>query len=196
MTASAQGRFCEYSAGSSTSPSGNDRQHPSTNRPKPHRRPSRCYEPIDATASSTSTKYSLTSTDRVSGHGGVEFRTCRRGEFDPKYTRPVERRAGRRLSVWAGHSPYCGIEDDRDCRRQMSTFAPDPVIGACCSVAIPTGARTTQAARNLFLRHSERLSDARTQVRDRGSQFVDSFDEIFRTEGQTPRMRSCTRGSP
>ena len=49
--------------------------------------------------------------------------------------------------------------------------------------ANPTGAWTTQAARNLFLRHSERLGDARALVRDRGSQFVEAFDEIFRTEG-------------
>ena len=47
----------------------------------------------------------------------------------------------------------------------------------------PTGARTTQAARNLFLRHSAQLDGARALVRDRGSQFVDAFDEIFRTEG-------------
>jgi transposase InsO family protein len=47
----------------------------------------------------------------------------------------------------------------------------------------PTGPWTTQAARNLFLRHGERLVAARALVRDRGSQFVDSFDEIFRTEG-------------
>jgi transposase InsO family protein len=54
----------------------------------------------------------------------------------------------------------------------------------------PTGAWTTQAARNLFLRHSTQLDGARALVRDRGSQFVDAFDEIFRTEGckilQTP----------
>jgi len=49
--------------------------------------------------------------------------------------------------------------------------------------ANPTGAWTTQAARNLFLRHNDELSCARALVRDRGSQFVDSFDEIFRTEG-------------
>jgi transposase InsO family protein len=49
--------------------------------------------------------------------------------------------------------------------------------------ASPTGPWTTQAARNLFLRHSDRLTGARALVRDRGSQFVDSFDEIFRTEG-------------
>ena len=49
--------------------------------------------------------------------------------------------------------------------------------------ANPTGAWTTQAARNLFLRHGDRLEQTRALVRDRGSQFVDSFDEIFRTEG-------------
>ncbi len=49
--------------------------------------------------------------------------------------------------------------------------------------ANPTGPWTTQAARNLFLQHGDRLTDARALVRDRGSQFVDSFDEIFRTEG-------------
>ncbi|MCP5029943.1 MAG: transposase family protein [Actinomycetia bacterium] len=47
----------------------------------------------------------------------------------------------------------------------------------------PTGAWTTQAARNLFLRHSEQLTGAKALVRDRGSQFVDAFDEIFRTAG-------------
>ena len=49
--------------------------------------------------------------------------------------------------------------------------------------ANPTGPWTTQAARNLFLRHPNRLANARALVRDRGSQFVDTFDEIFRTEG-------------
>jgi len=49
--------------------------------------------------------------------------------------------------------------------------------------AHPTGQWTTQAARNLFLRHSDRLADAKALVRDRGSQFIDPFDEIFRTEG-------------
>ena len=49
--------------------------------------------------------------------------------------------------------------------------------------ANPTGAWTTQAARNLFLRHGDQLAGARALVRDRGSQFIDSFDEIFRTEG-------------
>ena len=49
----------------------------------------------------------------------------------------------------------------------------------------PTGVWTTQAARNLLLRHGHQLADARALVRDRGSQFIDAFDEIFRTE----RMR-------
>ena len=48
--------------------------------------------------------------------------------------------------------------------------------------ANPTGAWTAQAARNLFMRHGERLGTARALVRDRGSQFVEAFDEIFRTE--------------
>ena len=46
----------------------------------------------------------------------------------------------------------------------------------------PTGAWTTQAARNLFLRHANQLTCSRALVRDRGSQFVDGFDEVFRTE--------------
>ncbi len=49
--------------------------------------------------------------------------------------------------------------------------------------ANPTGAWTTQAARNLFLRHGDELSGSRALHRDRGSQFIDTFDEIFRTEG-------------
>ena len=49
--------------------------------------------------------------------------------------------------------------------------------------ANPTGAWTTQAARNLWLRNRAQLTDARALVRDRGSQFVDAFDEVFRTEG-------------
>jgi transposase InsO family protein len=47
----------------------------------------------------------------------------------------------------------------------------------------PTGPWTSQAARNLFLRHPNRFANSRALVRDRGSQFVDTFDEIFRTEG-------------
>ncbi len=49
--------------------------------------------------------------------------------------------------------------------------------------ANPTGAWTTQTARNLFRHHADQLTGARALVRDRGSQFIDSFDEIFRTEG-------------
>ena len=33
------------------------------------------------------------------------------------------------------------------------------------------------------MHHHHRLADARALVRDRGSQFIDTFDEIFRTEG-------------
>ena len=58
--------------------------------------------------------------------------------------------------------------------------------------ANPTGAWTTQAARNLFLRYGDQITGARALVRDRGTQFVDSFDEIFCTEGlkvlKTPRL--------
>ena len=49
--------------------------------------------------------------------------------------------------------------------------------------ANPTGAWTTQAARNLFISHADRLEGSRALVRDRGSQFIDTFDEVFRTEG-------------
>ena len=49
--------------------------------------------------------------------------------------------------------------------------------------ANPTGPWTTQAARNLFLRHADRLTGGGALVRDRGSQFINSFDEVFRTEG-------------
>ena len=51
------------------------------------------------------------------------------------------------------------------------------------ATANPTGAWTTQPARNLFLRHSAQLDGAGALVRDRGSQFIDTFDEIFRAEG-------------
>ena len=49
--------------------------------------------------------------------------------------------------------------------------------------ANPTGAWTTQAVRNLFLNQADQLTGARALVRDRGSQFIDTFDEIFRSEG-------------
>ena len=51
------------------------------------------------------------------------------------------------------------------------------------TTANPTGAWTTQAARILFLRHRDRLDGTRALDRDHGSQFVDAFDEIFRSEG-------------
>ena len=46
----------------------------------------------------------------------------------------------------------------------------------------PTGVWVTQAARNLFLRHGDGLAETRALVRDRANQFIDAFDEIFRTE--------------
>ena len=48
--------------------------------------------------------------------------------------------------------------------------------------ANPTGAWTTQAARNLFVRHPNRFTHTRALVRDHASQFTGDFDEIFRTE--------------
>ena len=41
----------------------------------------------------------------------------------------------------------------------------------------------SQTARNLFLRHPQRLTHARALLGDRASQFPGDFDEIFRTEG-------------
>ena len=64
------------------------------------------------------------------------------------------------------------------------TYAPTPreaLYGG--TTTNPTGAWTTQAARNLFLRHPQRLTHTRALLRDRASQFVNDFDEIFRTEG-------------
>ena len=51
----------------------------------------------------------------------------------------------------------------------------------------PSGVWGTQAARNLLLRnlllhYGHQLADAPALVRDRASQFIDAFDEIFRTE--------------
>ena len=48
--------------------------------------------------------------------------------------------------------------------------------------ANPTGAWTTQAARNLFVRHHSRFTHTRALLRDRANQFTDAFDEVFRTE--------------
>ena len=47
----------------------------------------------------------------------------------------------------------------------------------------PSGVWASQAARNLLLQHGHQLADAQALVRDRASQFIDAFDEIFRTEG-------------
>jgi putative transposase len=47
----------------------------------------------------------------------------------------------------------------------------------------PTATWTAQAARSLFLRHGDQLAGTRALLRDRGSQFIDAFDEVFRTEG-------------
>jgi len=47
----------------------------------------------------------------------------------------------------------------------------------------PTGDWTTQAARNLFLRYGDQLASARALVRDRASQFIDAFDQVFMSEG-------------
>ena len=44
--------------------------------------------------------------------------------------------------------------------------------------ANPTDVWITQAAHNLSLRHADQLDAARAVVRDRGSQFIDVFDEI------------------
>lgn len=51
------------------------------------------------------------------------------------------------------------------------------------TTANPTGEWTTQAARNLFMRHQDRFEAAGALVRDRASQFINAFDEVFRTEG-------------
>jgi transposase InsO family protein len=50
------------------------------------------------------------------------------------------------------------------------------------ATAPPTGEWTTQAARNLLLRHGQSLERCKALVRDRGSQFTAAFDEVFRTE--------------
>ena len=46
----------------------------------------------------------------------------------------------------------------------------------------PSGVWVTQAARNLLLPYGHQLADAPALVRDRASQFIDAFDEIFRTK--------------
>ncbi len=64
--------------------------------------------------------------------------------------------------------------------------------------AHPTSEWTVQQARNLALNLGERLEDFRFLIRDRGSNFIRSFDAVFqaasarilRTAVQTPRMNS------
>ena len=58
----------------------------------------------------------------------------------------------------------------------------------------PTGAWTTQAARNLFLGHGHQPDTTRALVRGQDSQFIDACDEIFHTEGsRSSRPRSRRR---
>jgi putative transposase len=58
----------------------------------------------------------------------------------------------------------------------------------------PTGAWTTQAARNLSMRHSGLFAGAGALVRDRGSQFIDAFDEVFRS--QNVKILKCPVRTP
>jgi hypothetical protein len=64
-----------------------------------------------------------------------------------------------------------------------SEFLHSQAAVACDFVTIdtanPTGAWTTQAARNLSMRHRWLFAGAGALVRDQGSQFVDAFDEVF-----------------
>jgi putative transposase len=46
----------------------------------------------------------------------------------------------------------------------------------------PTGAWTTQAARNLMMRYDRTI---RFLIRDGAGQFIDAFDEVFRSDGTT-----------
>jgi hypothetical protein len=58
----------------------------------------------------------------------------------------------------------------------------------------PTGAWTVQAARNLFLRHGDRLADARALVRDRGSQFGPSIRSSAPKASRSSRPQSDIGG--
>jgi transposase InsO family protein len=49
----------------------------------------------------------------------------------------------------------------------------------------PTAGWTTQAARNLFIRHAERLNRNGALVRDGAGQFRGGFDAVFNSEGIT-----------
>jgi hypothetical protein len=68
--------------------------------------------------------------------------------------------------------------------------------------ANPTGEWTVQQARNLALGLGERLEDIKFLIRDRGSNFIASFDAVFQAAGtrilrtavQAPRMNAtCER---
>jgi hypothetical protein len=68
--------------------------------------------------------------------------------------------------------------------------------------ANPAGEWTVQQARNLALTLGERLENMRFLIRDRGSNFTQSFDEVFQAAGtrilrtavQAPRMNAtCER---
>jgi hypothetical protein len=53
------------------------------------------------------------------------------------------------------------------------------------AAANSTGAWTTQGARYLFLQHADQLAGSRALVRDRGSQLIDAFDEVYATKAST-----------
>ena len=68
--------------------------------------------------------------------------------------------------------------------------------------ANPTGEWTVQQARNLAIGLGERLQDLKFVIRDRGSNFTQSFDAVFQANGtrilrtavQAPRMNAtCER---
>jgi putative transposase len=68
--------------------------------------------------------------------------------------------------------------------------------------ANPTGQWTAQQARNLALSLGERFQDLKFVIRDRGSNFTESFDAVFQANGtrilrtavQAPRMNAtCER---
>ena len=60
--------------------------------------------------------------------------------------------------------------------------------------AHPTGDWTVQQARTLALTLSERFESIRFLIRDRGSNFTDSFNAVFQAVG-TRIVRSAVRGS-
>ena len=56
----------------------------------------------------------------------------------------------------------------------------------------PSGVWVTQAARNLLLQYGHQLADAQALVRDRASQFIDAFEEIFRNRTYEDPQDTCT----